>query len=102
MKKSIKTLAFKPVFIADQDYLGLAKLGIRCLIPFKASWRLKLDPYLKHLNREINRRRIGVEHTFGALKQFRMLSSPYKNRRKRMGLRFNLIAVIFNLELIKM
>jgi hypothetical protein len=33
------------------------------------------------------------------LKVFRILSDRYRNRRKRFGLRFNLIAAIYNLEL---
>ncbi len=32
---------------------------------------------------------------------FRVLAYPYRNRRSRLGLRFNLIAAIFNLELSK-
>ncbi len=100
-KMSMSALRFKPLFLGDKGYLGMAKMGLLCLIPFKANKRQPLDPYLKHLNREINRRRIMIEHTFGALKRFRILSSPYRNRRKRIGLRFNLIAAIFNLELTK-
>ncbi|MEJ6485435.1 IS5/IS1182 family transposase, partial [Nostoc punctiforme UO1] len=34
-----------------------------------------------------------------ALNIFRILSSRYRNRRKRFGLRFNLIAGIYNYEL---
>lgn len=89
------------MMMVDKGYAGLAALGFECLIPFKANRRQKLDPHLKYLNREINRRRIAVEHTFGVLKRFKILSSPYRNRRSRIGLRFNLIAAIFNLELIK-
>ena len=33
------------------------------------------------------------------IKIFRILSERYRNRRKRFGLRFNLIAVIYNSEL---
>ena len=33
------------------------------------------------------------------LKIFRILSERYRNRRKRFGLRFNLIAAIYNMEL---
>ena len=101
-KMSMKALPFKPLFLGDKSYFGLVKMGLPCLIPFKAKQRQPLDPYLKHLNLEINRRRIRIEHTFGALKRFKILSSLYRNRRSRIGLRFNLIAAIFNLELYKM
>ncbi|MCU7226141.1 hypothetical protein OC498_14850, partial [Acinetobacter bohemicus] len=41
---------------------------------------------------EINKRRIGIEHVFGSLKTFKILAERYRNRGKRLGLRFNLIA----------
>jgi hypothetical protein len=34
------------------------------------------------------------------VKRFRILSERYRNRRKRFGLRFNLIAGIHNFELV--
>lgn len=39
---------------------------------------------------------------FGTLKTFQILAERYQNREKILGLRFNLIADIYNLELIKM
>ncbi|MBT7070475.1 MAG: IS5/IS1182 family transposase, partial [Anaerolineae bacterium] len=39
------------------------------------------------------------EHVIGKLKVFRILSERYRNRRKRFGLRFNLIASLYNFEL---
>lgn len=38
------------------------------------------------------------EHINARLKVFRILAERYRNRRKRFGLRFNLIAAIYNLE----
>jgi hypothetical protein len=55
----------------------------------------------KIYNQEINKRRIGIEHVFGSLKTFKILAECYRNRGKRLGLRFNLIAGIYNLELSK-
>ncbi|MFM6500410.1 MAG: hypothetical protein ACKPHW_00095, partial [Microcystis panniformis] len=40
--------------------------------------------------------RIIFEHIHRHLKIFKILSSRYRNRRKRFGLRFNLIAGIYN------
>ncbi|MCG2916240.1 transposase family protein, partial [Escherichia coli] len=71
------------------------------LLPLKAKKRCKLDPELKLYNREINKRRIGIEHVFGSLKTFKILAERYRNRGKRLGLRFNLIAGMYNLELSK-
>ncbi|OTG60574.1 hypothetical protein B9T29_11480 [Acinetobacter sp. ANC 3903] len=61
----------------------------------------KLDSELKIYNQEINKRRIGIEHVFGRLKTFKILTGHYRNRGKRLGLRFSLIAGIYNLELSK-
>ncbi|TRU67645.1 MAG: IS5/IS1182 family transposase, partial [Microcystis viridis Mv_BB_P_19951000_S68] len=40
-----------------------------------------------------------IEPIHRSLKRFRILSSRYRNRRRRFGLRFNLIAGIYNYEL---
>ncbi|WP_424905802.1 transposase, partial [Acinetobacter ursingii] len=50
---------------------------------------------------EIGRRRIQVEHVFGRMKCFKILSCVYRNRRKRLNLRFNLLAGIYNLDWVK-
>jgi hypothetical protein len=71
------------------------------LLPCKAKKRCELDPLLKTYNREINKRRIVIEHVFATLKTFKILAERYRNRGKRLGLRFNLIAGIYNLELSK-
>ena len=94
----IKYLNFKPFFMLDKGYLGIEQLGFGCLMPFKAKKGEKLAPELKDLNKEISRRRIGIEHVFGRMKFFKILSCVYRNRRKRMNLRFNLLAGIYNLE----
>ena len=67
--------------------ITLAKLGIKCLIPFKVSKKHALSPLQKQINLEIGKRRICIEHINGKLKVFKILSERYWNRRKRMGLR---------------
>ncbi|WP_407307315.1 transposase family protein [Acinetobacter sp.] len=90
------------VFIlADQGDQGIYTLHPNSLLPLKAKRRCKLDPELKIYNQEINKRRMGIEHGFGSLKTFKILAERYRNRGKRLGLRFNLIAGIYNLELSK-
>ena len=54
----------------------------------------------KAANRQLARERIVVEHIIRCLKVFRILSERYRNRRRRFGLRFNLIAAIYNYELV--
>ena len=87
--------------LVDKGYQGLRRLNIPYLMPFKASKKRPLAALQKWVNREISRRRIRIEHVIGKLKRFRILAERYLNRRKRMGLRFNLIAAIYNMELVK-
>ena len=53
----------------------------------------------KKQNREISSERVVNETVIGSLKRFKIVSDRYRNRRKRFGLRFNLIAGIHNFEL---
>ena len=59
-----------------------------------------MTPEQKADNRELARQRIMAENVIGRLKVFRILSERYRNRRKRFGLRFNLIAAIYNFEFV--
>lgn len=52
----------------------------------------------KCINRNIASKRVLNENVIGRLKRFKILSDKYRNRRKRFGLRFNLIAGIHNWE----
>ena len=54
----------------------------------------------RYYNQQIAQVRILVEHVNRKLKVFRILSERYRNRRKRFGLRFNLIAGLLNYELV--
>lgn len=67
----------------------------------KTSKRCGLDPVLKRYNREINKKRIGIELVSDVLKTLKILAEYYRNRGKQFGLRFNSIAGIYNLELSK-
>ncbi|MEM9817187.1 MAG: transposase family protein, partial [Cyanobacteria bacterium P01_D01_bin.6] len=50
-------------------------------------------------NRTLGKERIWVEHVNRRVKIFRILAQRYRNRRRRYGLRFNLIAALYNYEL---
>ena len=41
------------------------------------------------------------EYVIGKIKRFKIVADKYRNRRKRFGLRFNLISGIYNFELIR-
>ena len=98
-KESKTTLANQVLCLADAGYQGLADLHANSQTPKKKSKHHPLTPEQKAANRELARRRIYVEHVIGKVKVFRILSERYRNRRKRFGLRFNLIASLYNLEL---
>ena len=53
----------------------------------------------KRKNRELSSERVLNENVIGMLKGFKIISDRYRNRRKRFGLRFNLSAGIYNMEL---
>jgi hypothetical protein len=53
----------------------------------------------KRRNKEISSQRVRNEHGIGFIKRFKILAERYRNRRKRFGLRFNLIAGICNFDM---
>jgi hypothetical protein len=53
----------------------------------------------KKKNRDLSSQRVVNENVIGSLKRFKIISDKYRNRRKRFGLRFNLIAGIYNWEI---
>ncbi len=83
---------------ADSGYQGLQKKHSKVLLPKKNSKLKKLTKEEKRLNRELARKRVKVENVIRRLKIFRILAEKYRNRRKRLGLRFNLISGIYNYE----
>ena len=84
--------------LADSGYQGLHKIAENAQTPKKPSKHHPLTDDDKTRNRAIAKQRIGCEHVIGRLKVFRILKECYRNRRKRFGLRFNLLAAICNLE----
>jgi transposase len=87
------------LWVADRGYQGIAKFHAYSCIPYKKSRKHPLSKEERQFNRQLAQVRITVEHTFRKLKIFRILAERYRNRRKRFGLRFNLIAGLLNYEL---
>ena len=85
--------------ILDSGYQGVQKEHAKTSLPTKKTKNHPLTKDQKRANREQSRRRILVENVIGSLKRFKILADRYRNRRKRFGLRFNLVAAIYNLEL---
>ncbi len=69
-------------------------------MPKKKSKKKALTKEDKKHNRQLSRERVLNENVTGVIKRFKIISGRYRNRRKRFALRFNLIAGIYNLELI--
>ena len=90
-----------PTIIAKTDtgYLGLQKLHSNTLMPKKRSKKSPLTLEDKKNNRKLSSDRVLNEHVIGSVKRFKIVADRYRNRRKRFGLRFNLIAGICNYEL---
>ena len=85
--------------LADSGYTGLIKYHAKSRVAQK-SWKNRpLTGEQKRQNRELSSRRVLNENVIGKLKRFKILSDRYRNRRKRFGLRFNLIAGVYNYEL---
>jgi hypothetical protein len=85
--------------LGDKGYQGIQKIHQNSQIPHKKKKKEKLSKEQKKANRQLSQRRLVIEHIHRRLKIFRILSSRYRNRRRRFGLRLNLIAGIYNYEL---
>jgi hypothetical protein len=85
--------------IVDSGYTGIKKLQSTSLLPYKRTKGKSLTKDERQANRNISSKRVLNENVIGRLKRFKILSDKYRNRRKRFGLRFNLIAGIHNWEL---
>jgi hypothetical protein len=98
-KNSHCALSPKTCLLADSGYQGLLAFHPNSQTPVKKSKLHPLNQEQKASNRTLSRKRILIENIIRRLKIFRILSERYRNRRKRFGLRFNLIAAICNIEL---
>lgn len=87
--------------LTDTGYQGLHKLHANSALPKKKSKNCPLTQEDKKSNRELSSQRVLNENVIGMLKRFKIIADKYRNRRKRFGLRCNLIAGIYNYELNK-
>ncbi len=85
--------------ITDTGYIGIGKIQKNVILPQKSSKNKPLTKLDKRCNRIISSWRVLNENVIGMLKRFKIISDKYRNRRKRFGLRFNLIAGIYNYEI---
>ena len=85
--------------MTDTGYQGIAKTHANSELPRKRSKRNPLTDEDRRRNRAISSGRIANEHAIGFVKRFRIVSERYRGRRRRFGMRFNLVAGICNYEL---
>jgi len=85
--------------ITDTGYQGMKKLHERSELPKKRSKKRPLTIDDKKSNQKLASERVLNENVIGMLKRFKIISDKYRNRRRRFGLRFNLIAAIYNMEI---
>ena len=84
--------------LADLGFLGVNKIHQNSEIPHKNSKKQPLTKEQKRQNRELAKQRISIEHVNRMMKIFLILKYPYRNKQKRFGLRVNLIAAVYNLN----
>jgi len=84
----------------DTGYVGINKFHANSIHPIKRKRGQKLTKEEKLFNRQASSDRAHNENAIGFIKRFRILSERYRNRRRRFGLRFNLIAGVCNYELL--
>jgi len=87
--------------VTDTGYQGIQKLHGKSELPKKKPKKNPLTKEDKKKNQDIASERVVNENVIGALKRFKIISDKYRNRRRRFGLRFNLISAIYNMELVK-
>ncbi|WP_371219242.1 transposase family protein [Orientia tsutsugamushi] len=85
--------------ITDTGYQGIQKIHNNSELSKKKSKKNPLTRNDKKNNRRLARERVVNENVIGMLKHFKIIADKYRNRRKRFGLRFNLISGIYNFEL---
>lgn len=99
-KKSTTKINLAVEVITDTGYQGIQKLHKKSDLPNKKTKKNPLTKDDKQKNQKLASERLVNENVIDLIKRFKIISDKYRNRRKIFGLRFNLIAVIYNLKLL--
>ena len=99
LKRSRLPFVSSQLCLADRGYQGFAKRHPGACTPTKKPRKQPLPKAEKQHNQALARLRVRVEHVMRRFKRFRIFSGRYRNRRRRFGLRLNLIAGLLNYEL---
>ncbi len=76
--------------IGDSGYQEIERIHSNSLIPFKKPCKCS------NYNKSITKLRISVEHVIRELKKFNVIEEKNRDRRKRFGLRIELLSGIYN------
>ena len=82
--------------MGDSGYTGMRKIYKNCLIIKKRKNKQFSKKDTRKFNSKIAKKQVIIEGIIGLIKVFNIFSTRYRNRRKRFGLRINLIAGLYN------
>lgn len=91
------------LLLGDSGYRGIQKIHPNTLLPIRHKADIDKLSDEQKANRKSNNKKIAsvrmkIEHVIGRVKNFKIVSEKYRNHRKRLLLRFNLICGIVNYE----
>jgi hypothetical protein len=91
------------LLLCDSGYRGLKKVHANTLLPIRHKADIaKLSDEQKATRKATNKMiaslRMKIEHVIGRVKNFKIVAERYRNRLKRLLLRFNLICGIVNYQ----
>jgi hypothetical protein len=81
-------------FKGDLGYLGTERIAV----PKKKPKKIEFTTEEKDFNKEFSKERIKVEHVFGKMKVFQILTQRFRNPRAKHALIFKNIAGLYNLN----
>jgi hypothetical protein len=100
-----KTTPVNPgiLVLGDSGYRGIQKVHANTQLPIRhkediAKLSEEQRATRKATNKKISSIRMKIEHVIGRVKNFKIVAEKYRNQRKRLLLRFNLICGIVNFE----
>ena len=82
----------------DSGYQGIDKIHKEVDFPYKKPKNGELDKEEKEYNRGLSNLRVKVENIIGDMKLFKIMGNRYRNKRKRYGIKVNIIAGIVNIK----
>ena len=94
----LMVLILTVMILADSGYQGIQDYHECSLIPIKKSKNRELSAEERAFNKELSRRRIVIENINAQIKVFKIMSYPYRNRRRRHLLRTKLVCAMINAE----